>query len=209
MKKYLFLFSLIFSFSFLHAQQSDSLQIIEKAKDYFKKVYVELNFKDPYSYELLKIKAERVSLREKLEFDIGVYRSAKKSVNMDSTFSFSDFSSAKQKYEALKHTLSKGEKLKEKDYNKYIKKYGEYIELFDSTKKEIEEFRSAHKKLDEDLLLRQEMLDNKSLDFSQTVQWRISLDCYAANSYGNKILGKYIFRMSNDGKLDGEIIKMN
>ncbi|GEM_PF-1051367 len=209
MRKYFILIPLLFIVMYSNAQASDSLQIIQKAKDYFKNFYVEYNFKDPYSYELLKIKAERVTLREKIEFDIGVFRNAKKSIKIDSTFSLSDFSNAKQRLEALSKTLSKGEKLKEKDFDKYIKKYGEYIELYNGAKKEVEEFRFAHKKLDDDLLLNQKMLDDKSLDFSQTVQWRISLDCYAANSYGNKILGKYIFRMSKEGKLDGEVIKMN
>ncbi|SUJ19118.1 Uncharacterised protein [Sphingobacterium spiritivorum] len=209
MRKILLLFVALLVMGAVKAQNLDSLQIIEKAKDIFKRVQVDLTFKDPYSYELLKIEADPVDLKEKLEFDIRVLKDAKRRLESDTTFYLSDFNKNKNIFEAQVKNLKKGEKLKNKDYNKYLEKYSQNIKWYQESLKELTDYRRSIKKCEEELEAKLLLLQDKNIDFKKIVQWKISLDCYGANSYGNKILGRYIFRVNDNGGLDGSIIKTN
>lgn len=42
---------------------------------------------------------------------------------------------------------------------------------------------------------------------SEIVSYKINLDSYGANSYGNKVLGRYAFSISSDGSTIGRVYK--
>lgn len=207
MKRMLFILLFFGCSGVVRGQKLDSVQIINKAKQYFKDFYVELNFKDPYSYELLKISAEPVSLRKKIEYKISVHSDPL--VRIDTTYKYSDFNQAKSHIIELEQKLKKAEDLKLKNPDKFEKKLGWAVKRLDERKSELKGYRDNIELNNKELLTYQNMLNDKSLDFTKTAQWLIHLDCYGANSYGNKILGRYVFRMSLDGKVEGSVTKTN
>jgi hypothetical protein len=172
-------------------EKIDTLELVkQRAQKWFKDVYVENNFKDPYSYELLKLTVEPKTFYQELQNDT----------------SFANWDIRYEKY-LLKDTL-KGQFQKLKDdvvmyEEKAFKKDGKvnekYKSLYESSLKQLNEERfkrtdSLRKvEIKRDVLV--ERLNTLTDEQKKMVLYYIIyLDCHANNSYGGKILGKYTFK---------------
>ncbi len=125
----------------------DSLQAI--AKEHFENIYVQKNFKDPYSYELKKIWSEPRTEGDLMKEDIAGRES------------FLDMPGVNKKMRT-----QIGEVIKNK----------------------------------------KSLLQNTSAEqLSKVGAYDVYFDTYGANSYGNKILGRYKVRINNTGQILGEV----
>lgn len=192
MKKYLLLLIGLLIYGALSAQRLDSAQVVEKAKAYFKDVFVEKEFKDPYSYELLKVIAQPYTAKEKakLEYD---------AINMLTV----DNTPASAYRELTLDYKKKMYKLKGKDGNISKKNQSEYdrvekMYLQALADYEVEQKNSDGVKRGLDSL--KAIIDSKDVQTTRINEYRIVIHCYAANSLGNKVLGKYAFFIDVFGK---------
>lgn len=167
-------------------QELDSLQVIEKAKTYFKDVFVENTFKDPYSYELLKIISEPVSYRQKA---ISEYSYNKNMV----PFNDEDIEPLRLELKKNKEYL---DKLKPKGtkYEKALAKYERSLAIYEDENSKLNEFKNK-----QELLNQISTATSKSVD--EISHYNIEIHCYGSNSYGGKILGKYIFEINTKGEV--------
>lgn len=192
------------------AQDIDSadLEFIErKAREYFRDEYVEANFKDPYSYELLKIKLTPITLREKIDRDISI----KKDLYGDITpESLEETKLLYEKYKLQMDSLQsnynkKGKGLsrfRQMEYDSAEGLYTQSLAAYTFRKDEYEKYINQveyYRSMDSD----------NTIDKSKVVEYFVDLDCYAANSYGNKVLGRYRFIISSDGTVNDDPIKTN
>lgn len=192
------------------AQNIDSTEIRfieERAKDYFRNIYVEANFKDPYSYELLKIKLTPITLREKIDRDISI----KKELYGDITPELLE--ETKIRYERYKREMDslqsnynkKGKGLsrfKQMEYDSAEGLYAQSLAAYTFRKDEYEKYVNQ-------IAYYSSMDSDDTIDKSKVVEYFVDLDCYAANSYGNKVLGRYRFIISSDGTVNNDPIKTN
>lgn len=192
MKRYLLLLLGLLIYGALSAQRLDSAQVVEKAKAYFKDVFVEKEFKDPYSYELLKVIAQPYTAKEKakLEYD---------AINMltaDNT-SVDEYRDLTEDYKVqldkLKGKDGKVPKKKAVEYAQVEKMYLQALADY-----EVEQKNSDGVKLGLDSL--RSIIESKDAETIRINEYRIEIHCYAANSLGNKVLGKYAFFFDVFGK---------
>lgn len=178
------------------ASKPSEIQIIKKdAINWFKQIYVESNFKDPYSYKLLKSEIYPVNNREFLEseirqFDNIIYSS-------DTTKSYFSYQTKLKSYKNAINDHHR--KFKDQDTSSYRYKYS--LKNLDRERLEVEEAKNRYtgainnKKEAEELLMK----SSESL-LSSVSRYRIYLDCYSNNSYGNPVLGRYVFIFDKNGK---------
>lgn len=146
---------------------------VSAASEWFKKEYVEKSFKDPYSYKLLNITIDSLSVGQKLLEDIKFeeYRVT----NSDPTNLTSS--------QTLLKTAEKYAK-KEEDPN------GTWHKSVESHKKTIQQINDRPTKIIE---MRKSYDNMPSEDKNKVFYYKFSLDCHANNSYGNPVLGRYVF----------------
>lgn len=152
----------------------------EAAEKWFKEVYVEKMFKDPYSYRLMGIKIRPVTYKEgmlELRKEAQAKLDAANKEYKDAYYEFKRFNSSSQ-YE-LDKAYAKAKKI---------------MELNDKMAKMQEE---QIKKIDSDIYNASE----KELDTK--IHYQINLDCYSKNSLGNEVLGRYTFPFAVDGPVGG------
>lgn len=183
--------------------QSEAKIVEEKAKSWFKKVYVELNFKDPYSYELLKIDVFPVTYQSRIE---EMLRIADQDLNsLDTTRYYGDYQVAYREYQEAKRI-----------HDSRFKSSSDSIAIKVSLSalaykyRPVKALSDKYKKVLEDKKTLQEALDTLSeSDLLKVIRYKIYIDCYAKNSYGNKVLGEYVFATDPKGEVIEEPRQMN
>jgi hypothetical protein len=149
---------------------SQKNEVEQNALKWFKSVYVENNFKDPYSFKLMKISSipqnvfDYYKSDKILPFLIKIGRSKEYASVYDTTYLNTFINITK---ESVK---SKGFSIEEKD------KY------YDDIDKAVECRNTMN-------LLANMSKENKN----NLSRYAVYIDCYSNNSYGNKVLGRYAF----------------
>ena len=175
------------------SKPSEIQQVKKDALSWFKNVYVESYFKDPYSYKLLKCDIYPTTLKEVIE---GYIRDLDSEIYLADTSKFySDYGKIAEKNQLLL---------------KYNKRYPVSDTTTSEFKKRIEEMKLVKIKLQDELAKYNEILERsnnlknrlKSLTVSESNkiwQYSVYIDCYSNNSYGNPVLGKYSLYFNNKG----------
>jgi hypothetical protein len=217
---------LILITGFISSSFSQSTAIREtpesEAARYFKEVYVESYFKDPYSYKLLKVWTS--SSTKKIDPLIDSLRYYTRLLNVDSAIiskskSFIVSDSIIDKYSTYEWMLLESQfGLREilMGYSAVRKKLG-LSKTDSSSTKSLEHFMDVddYKKLSPDerniaadslksfvsrrvLISKEKIADIESMiskmpptEKNKFVEHTVNLDCYAKNSYGNEVLGRY------------------
>ena len=214
MKKVFLLMMLIVISAVSFSQARTKSEILKsQASKWFKDNYVDPNFKDPYSYKLLNIKIDSCP-------NIRYYTNT---VNSDSSnlsklmnekipliSSMGEFYK-KSSADYLKKSDDEKDKTMKEFYAKYAREYSDKLKL-DSLEQlnKIEKNNSAIIKAKSDLKLSSASLASlKKSDMNKTYCYMFKLDCHSNNSYGNPVLGKYVFSYYPSTKSFDEPYKMN
>lgn len=168
MKKSLLIYILLSIYSIKSFTQ---INIIEQsAAKWFKNIYVEENFKDPYSYKLLKITSKSETYLDKVRIDI--FEPNYKLLNLQFEFK----NEIDTQYIHTNYDI----------YTKILSNTMDNNADFENLKDKVE----LYKKLYELSVFIMKM-DTKTKN--TITRYLISIDCYSNNSYGNKVLGRYSF----------------
>lgn len=208
MKKILFVLIAFFIYSPILAQKNKNVETIkENAEKWFKEVYVEQYFKDPYSYRLMGLKAIPVSYKELLmkdlaniQNDIDTCTVSKNERNQ------SAHDDCLKEYEECKIGATKEQEYIDKgvevEYHTKRKaifvQYGNrYLELA----KRIKLYLLAVEEKERITSLINNLTDEEA---NKLACYDIRLDCYSKNSLGNEVLGRFSFLFTENGLLGGE-----
>lgn len=154
-----------------------------KAKTWFKDVYVETNFKDHYSYKLMKIELYPVTWNKKGE---SILISAKEAMdNADTSKSYSPYKRSLSAY--VMDIMAYG-----KDTNSYILTQAK--QTVDDDLKEYLSLKKSYEVLQENIHTMNPKLKNSICEYA------VYLECYGRNGYGNLILNKYSFTINIKGE---------
>lgn len=175
-----------------------------KALNWFKKYYVEDNFKDPYSYKPLSTRVYVTTYGELLEKDttnigndIVILRYKADSTNYDMLKYY------KERYISDSTMLSYRNNIS----NEYLIKQD-----LENISKERKEYLDNKSLLDSNIVLYNKICDRlvklSTSERNKIAYYDIYHDCYGNNSYGMKVLGKYYFRFTFE-KLGYDVEKYN
>ena len=159
-----------------------------EASEWFKKVYVETSFKDPYSYKLLKITIDSINVGQKLIEDINLEEYKLKSDAFELSFNERQLKTS-EKY-------AKKERDPNGTWNKSVERYKKNIEEINNRPTKISEMKKKHENLP---------IEEKN----KVIYYKFYLDCHANNSYGNPVLGKYVFTHSKGKFNEVSVFKTN
>ena len=195
MKKITLLYFLCLPF-LCTAQNIDSAEIkfiTEKAKEYFRNTYVEANFKNPYSYGLLKLEVSPIIAARSLAEELQI--SKLWAIKTDTTLEVSPYQQMKQLLVKQERSFKSG-KIK--------------LGVLEETKRLIQQFKG----INEIWLRNIDFINNEfeNLDDDKKVkirEYHILLHCHGENSYGGKVLGRYRFSLNPNGSLKSEIEEIN
>lgn len=178
-----------------------------KAEVWFKQVYVETVFKDPYSYRLMGIKALPITLKQGLENQLSsvldnikkctIHPSERNQKGHDAYITMYEKNAALAKKE--QEYIDNGVDAEYHTKKKAI--YVKYAELGAERAKSI-----ALYLLDVSEKERIEgAINNLTEEQSNTIgYYDIRLDCYSKNSFGNEVLGRFSFPFTEKGPLYGD-----
>ena len=168
MKKYIFLFILIIpiiSFSQKNIVEQNALK-------WFKSVYVENNFKDPYSFKLLNISS--------------IPQTTYETMRGDDIYPFlEDLGIEKNDENAIDTALM----------NITIQTYTDLIKgMWEGSEDRVKYLKRIEKaKICKSKMVYLININSDKVNRNKLCRYAIYLDCYSNNSYGNKILGKFAF----------------
>lgn len=202
----LLLFNAFVLLSYSQIAQNTESQLTSNAEKWFKDVYVESSFKDPYSYRHLKTFIKPISHKDFLESRIKEITAELKGDNLDlmnnkvnpmireeaESLSNSCKENIKTYLEKIANgSISDYERKRMEIYKKYLIQVTDQLKQFDLHDLNIEEKTHLEEKL---LSLTQE-------EANSTIFHEIRIDCYSKNSLGNEVLGRFSFPFSKDGVL--------
>lgn len=200
MKKHLLVATAVFITTLAFGQkkqiskQSELQSVKSSAIKWFKSIYVAGNFKDPYSYKLLKAEIIAITNKEaieKIKSDTELSLSS-----ADTTKFYSDYANKRQAYRKAVSDLKYYPGLYKQSDVDYAKKAWDY-ELVKYQKLENDKTNA------EDLLSKMDVITAKKINY-----YAVYIDCYSNNSYGNPVLGKFCFYFNKTG-LVREPIQLN
>lgn len=188
----------IFSISVIYEiskkeENADIVIIREKAKEYFRNIHVEANFKNPYSYELLKIEVMPIAAVISLDRDLKL---AKDWVIRTDTVSKGSH------YQKMKTLLANQEKklkrarISEEEVQETRRLVNEFSSIYSTWTKQVERLSTEISNLDDENL-------------AAIREYEILIHCQADNSYGNKVLGRYKFNLYPSGALKKEVYEVD
>jgi len=206
MKKLLILLTLLpFGLMAQKKKTQSEVDIVKiKVQNYFKAVYVPLNFKDKYSYQLLKIGAYPVTNKERInELLISITNNI---ATLDTSSFVSDYKSKLREYyntkEAHERLYAKADTSTAAVKNSL--RYLKYKENEANTA-----LAAYNKAIEDKNTLTQSLQKLPVAELNKLICYRVYLDCYANNSYGNKVLGEYVILTDRQGKFIEEPRKIN
>jgi hypothetical protein len=177
-----------------------------EAETWFKNVYVEALFKDPYSYKHLKTIVSPKNWREALIDSIARISSVIETINLTSEEKLPETRTEYQiKYEKSLaeideiNKLSKEEKeFAKEDFAKMVIYSQEIANILKELMLKIDLY-NLNIKIKALLEIK---LDNLTPEQSkQLVYYEIKIDCYSNNSIGNQILGRFCFPFTKNGAI--------
>lgn len=189
---------------------SEEDKIKVEAEKWFKNVFVETTFKDPYSYKNLKTLVSPVSFEQT---KIDEYDSAGKELaKLDTTgakfrhlknMTSISIQSRDRMQKLYDDAKSEGAK---KIYKQSIdRSENDYQQALSDLQLHERQFETATKN---HLILKESLSKIDPSIKDKIVYYRVFIDCYAKNSYGGEVLGKYVFKWK-DGKAIDEPFKFN
>lgn len=184
MKKYLLLLIGLLIYSALSAQRLDSARVVERAKSYFKDVFVEKEFKDPYSYELLKVIAQPYTAKDKVKLELA---------SMEILDLGDDPVGAYRELVAKKNLT---------EYNRVEKYYLQALTDYELVNKS-----TAGKISQLDSL--KSIINSHNVQTIRINEYGIEIQCYVTDNLGNKVLGKYAFFIDVFGNVKSKPTKIN
>ena len=229
MKKISLLILLLFIFS-MNAQVkktpvkkvvlTEEQKVKKAAQSYFEKIYVPSSFKDPYSYQLKKILVIGNSTEKVYNELLQDY--SKQIEKIDTVWSFKKLGFAKEDLESIQRYYNKYV-VKDKDnFEKYRdanseSSYKASLSSYEKSKKEYDRnlssaesthnynVRELKKAIEEKSSIEELMKTLANVERQSILNYTVYIDAYGANSYGNKILGRYYFTVDKQGELIGSI----
>lgn len=192
-------------------EKVDSVALLEKnAEKWFREVYVEKNFVDPYSYRLVKLISKPISNKQLLEIDLATVQS-----RID-TCSLADVDRSVKALEETESDIKELDDLKVKVLEELSKATTDREKLYLNKKVQIIvkalsdlsslKTRMAVYHLDckmKEIILKT-MSSMSEEELSQIIYRDMHLDCYSKNDQGNEVLGRFIFPYNRDGVFRGE-----
>lgn len=208
MKRMLFLLLSFLMYSPIFSQENKDVETIKNnAEKWFKDVYVEQFFKDPYSYRLMGLKAIPVSFKERLIKDLANVQN-----DMD-TCTVSEIErnqkahdDCMEEYEDCKTNAAKEQEYinngVETEYHTkrkaiFVNAGNKYLELA----KRIKLYLLAAEEKERIVSLINNLSEEEA---NKLAYYDIRLDCYSKNSLGNEVLGRFSFPFTESGILGGE-----
>ena len=183
--------SVVFTSFGQFSNKIDTLVLIKnKADTFFLKDYVPDNFKDPYSYKPLKTTVTAIYLPVKMKDDADEYKEIAALYYKDTNSSIIEIDQHTIVEDSL--LLNKAKKAYKQTWIDEIKLHQKMIveqrKIIDSANYHINYYLNASNKI----LLQLDSLSES--EKHKIVYYIIQHDCYGANSYGNLILGRYMFK---------------
>lgn len=208
MKKILFVLIAFFIYTPIFAQENKDVEIIkENAEKWFKEVYVEQFFKDPYSYRLMGLKAIPVSYKELLikdlaniQNDIDTCTVSKNERNQSAhDYCMKQYEECKIGATKEQEYIDKGVEVEYHTKRKAI--FVQYGNSFLELAKRIKLYLLAVEEKERITSLINNLTDEEA---NKLVCYDIRLDCYSKNSLGNEVLGRFSFLFTENGLFGGE-----
>lgn len=175
---------------------SEKAVVINKAKTWFKKNYVAHNFKDPYSYRLVKITATKKSAREETEKSLKRLREELESNGFSVNHDWNKYIDSLQTviHDAdsigIAYLISFGRTSDKEEQKRIWAKKREFNDISRQANAKWEKafyFQGISSVYNRDL-------DSLQTDTELNAQWwEIYIECYGKNGYGNLVLSRYTF----------------
>lgn len=211
MKK-IFIIILSLSYIYVVGQTQKTVQneidiVKTKAENWFKDIYVETFFKDPYSYKLLKTIVTPVNIKnatldsiKKVTYDIDTCSLAIEDRTMEVR------QKSQKAYEENKENLEKYTEMVKTDTNEtskmYNKKrcdiYAKYALIYLSFMERIDLYNLA---VEEKKRLENNLSKLTEEESEKMAYYEVKIDCYSNNSLGNQVLGRFQFPFTVNGPL--------
>ena len=195
MKRTLLVLVAVLASAVCFGQTKEEEAVKEKAKTYFETVFVPQAFKDKYSYKLMDIKV--VPRTKEDEIRLAKVMALSDSISYDTVGYMSKYQMLKPTYEAVlnRHNKKFRKDTVSQSYRESLERVNKSYDLIKPIKDKFIAASKAKKNADD--LLRQLTPAEKAI----VMYYRINIDCYGNNSYGNKVLGMYSFDVSRNGDI--------
>ena len=182
--------------------------IKKKAEKWFKDFFVDLTFKDKYSYKPLETKAFPVSTEKGILNEIDDIKVIIDHLSNGIQKEEAKYAEYKKNSDelALKMKTEKKKQKLENLQNEYAKskenelKYGEYVE--NDKKKVTNHLENVKIKM-------QKLSSLSDLEKKSAAYYWITHDCHANNSYGGQVLGVYRFKFDAAKESGYDVAKIN
>lgn len=186
------------------ATKPESEIVKENAEKWFKEVYVDKYFKDPYSYRLMGLKAIPISTKEYLLKEIAIMQNDIDTCTVSEgernkkthDECMDEYENSKLKIQEEQDFIDKGIDVEYHTKKQAIyKKFGvQYLELA----KRIAIYLLAVEEKEKTEALINNLTEEQA---NQLAYYDIRLDCYSKNSLGNEVLGRFSFPFTVKGAL--------
>lgn len=182
-------------------------EIKANAEKWFKDVYVESFFKDPYSYKLLKSMVTSISKKESLIKDISMVQNridtcslAMEDRNTEAyDICIKELERGKAEYEKEMTLLKSATSAFERETHEGRAKIHQKYNTFYLTTAKMIQLYLLDIKEREVLTLLLSNLD--SVESEKLAYYEIRIDCYSKNSIGNEVLGRFSFPFTINGPM--------
>lgn len=174
-----------------------------KALVFFKNTYVEQNFKDPYSYKLLKAEIRPILSMEWYKDSLSLAV-----INhdiVDTLTITNNYRSLKGKHSAILEKM-KNIKANGAAVGAYEDSEQEEIALSEDLERAVQNYKISLNRI---VRLNAKINTMSAKEKTELKCYEVNIDCYANNSYGNPILGKYSFEYSLKTGLIGPVVQLN
>lgn len=190
MRRYLLMLILLIICVGAKGQNLDSLQIIEKAKDYFKKEIVDKKFKNPYSYSLKNIYAKKFTLEWMANYTLNNLKP------IDSLNKKSKINELKDDVLTYEKLLAK-KNLKQKDPGMFYV----YTNMLKDSKSELSKERESLIRHNDSFKNYKSILNDSNVDLNEIIEWQVFIDCVGDNSFGGSVFSRYYLKLDKTGSI--------
>ncbi len=176
------------------------------AEKWFKEFYVEKNFKDPYSYKLLKLTSEKTNKEQDLTDSISYLTAEIEKCRVAEDERNPTYRQAYQmSFDRVLLEIKKDEDLKNEKgaggtefLNKRIAIKKKYALIYLDKMKEYDLYVLNS---DEKKRVQEKLSSISPQQANELAYYRIKIDCYSKNSLGNEVLGRFQFPFTEKGPI--------
>lgn len=213
MNKYLtFIIMFIISFQNVLAQKTSEIDsVLFNAENWFKDVYVENYFNDPYSYRLVAIKAIPITNQDffnneltAIQYDLDTCTLSANDKSQDTLKKLDDLIlEADDEINKINNDINSSTRDNSKEIlRKRLDIQKKYYLAILNIKHRLDKYHLAVKSKKEVEYILENMSDDQA---SKLRYYDIRLDCYSKNKIGNEVLGRFSFPFTKDGLFEGKI----